>query len=467
MADQSPNSSFLGIDASSVQIESGRKAISAAGLKNIELRCQNILDFPLSEGKFDYIIVHGIFSWVPEVVREKILAICEAHLSEKGVAYISYNALPGWNMRRTIRDMMSFHTAAFAEPQTKVAQARALLKFLSDSVPTQGNAYGILLKSELDMIGKVADSYLLHDYLEEENTPFYFHDFIGRAAKHRLQYLAEPNLGQMLASNFSESVNKALSQLGNIVAQEQYMDFLRNRMFRQTLLCRAGISLNRNVTPERVKDIAVQPLLMQRNDPVDLAPGVSVAFKANGGQDISVSDTFLKAVLSVLSERTAEVHSFGALLREAQTRARSVKRPENPDQTSIEEATLAQNLMSLYAKGMLEVWAAPLALAAKLPEKPRVSPLVRHQSTASRYLTNYLHAPVPADVLGREVVLACDGQRSKSEIVSAVVAQVKAGKINVQEGGQPVSDEKRLHELLRPQVENVLDSLVRGGFFAN
>src|SRR5690606_24180804 len=107
--------------------------------------------------KFDYIIAHGIYSWVPEPVREKMLAICRDHLTDNGVAYISYNALPGWNMRRSLRDMMLFHTRGFNDAKMKVQQARALLKFLAESVPTEKNAYGMLLKSELDVFGKSAD----------------------------------------------------------------------------------------------------------------------------------------------------------------------------------------------------------------------------------------------------------------------------------------------------------------------
>ena len=466
MAEQMPEARFLGIDFSAVQVEAGRKAIEAAGLTNVELRHQNILDFPASEGKFDYIIVHGIFSWVPQPVREKILAICAEHLTEKGVAYISYNALPGWNMRRTIRDIMLFHTSAVKDPVARVGHARQLLKFLSDSVPTENNAYGILLKAELELISKVADNYLLHDYLEEENTAFYFHEFVGQASKHGLQYLGETSLSLMLATNFPESVSKPLASLGHIVAQEQYMDYLRNRMFRQTLLCRVNNPLVRNVTSERVTEMAFQSLLNAPTQPVDLTAGVSVAFPTSTGQQINASDPFLKSVLQVLSESGAQVLPFPAILEAARARSRPLLGTLPPNQGDVEHATLVANLLNLYSKGFLEVWAEPIATRADAPEKPLVSALVRHQAKASRYLTNRLHTPLPADPVARSVVALCDGTRTESEIVDGIVTDVIGGRLNVQENGAAVTDPARLRTLLAPQVQKVIQTLARAGYYA-
>src|SRR5436190_14329955 len=109
MADRARDSRFLGIDGSKIQIGAGQRALVASGLNNVELRQQDILEFSPGEGKFDYIIAHGIFSWVPDAVRHSILEICSANLTETGVAYVSYNALPGWNMRKSLRDMAKFH----------------------------------------------------------------------------------------------------------------------------------------------------------------------------------------------------------------------------------------------------------------------------------------------------------------------------------------------------------------------
>src|SRR4029077_17418480 len=119
------------------QVADGQKTVEALGLKNIELRAQSILDFD-DPGPFDYIICHGVYSWVPPEVQDRILAICGERLSENGIAYVSYNTYPGWYVRSGIRQMMLFHIRNLKDPQQRVQQARALLAFLSRSAPASG-----------------------------------------------------------------------------------------------------------------------------------------------------------------------------------------------------------------------------------------------------------------------------------------------------------------------------------------
>jgi len=181
MASSLPDSHFVGIDLSSRQIAEGNKLTESMGLKNIELKHLNILDVDKTLGSFDYIIAHGIFSWVPENVQDKMFQICSDLLSPNGVAYISYNTFPGWHFRGLIRDMMLYHTASLQVPAERAQQARAVLDFLSQSVPTNDNAYGIMLKNEVELLRQHADAYLLHDHLEATNEPIYFADFEARA----------------------------------------------------------------------------------------------------------------------------------------------------------------------------------------------------------------------------------------------------------------------------------------------
>jgi SAM-dependent methyltransferase len=106
MAFSLPRARFLGIDLSPRQIAEGRAAIAELGLENIELRAQNILDVSPGLGSFDFIVAQGVYSWVPEPVREQMLRLCAAALAPNGLALISYNTYPGWYMRTMIRDLM-------------------------------------------------------------------------------------------------------------------------------------------------------------------------------------------------------------------------------------------------------------------------------------------------------------------------------------------------------------------------
>jgi SAM-dependent methyltransferase len=253
LAESLPEATFVGIDLSERQIGEGREALAALGLRNVELRPLSVLDVGPDFGTFDYVLCHGVYSWVPPQARDKILDVCKNNLAPNGVAYVSYNTLPGWHMRGMIRDMMLIHAAQFPSPQQRVEQGRALLDFLAQSAAEEGGPYSTFLRSELDLLARKADSYVLHEHLEEHNQPVYFHQFIRAAAERGLCYLGEAGLPAMVPANFPPAVQATLDKLAaDQVHLEQYMDFLRNRMFRQTLLCHAEQRPVYRVSAERL-----------------------------------------------------------------------------------------------------------------------------------------------------------------------------------------------------------------------
>lgn len=467
MVERAPEARFVGIDASKVQIEKARKAQESAGLKNVELRCQNILEFPTEGVEFDYVIVHGIFSWVPDAVRDRILQICEQCLAPKGVAYISYNAYPGWHMRQSLRDMMLYHTRAFTDPKAKVGQARALLKFLVDSVPKENNAFGVFLAGELELLAKQPDNYLRHDILEEVNTPFYFHEFIERASRHRLQYLSEASIATMLADNFPATVQTTLGQVTkNIIAQEQYMDFLRNRPFRQTLLCRTGVNLQRNLTAGLLRQFAFQNRFKTDLTPIDYSPLVPVTFSATNGQQLTTSDPLVKGLFSVFAESPARILTFDNLLSQARARARAQVGALLASRSEVEEETVLANLMKLFGTGFVDICVEPIGISLKVPHKPEASPLMRYQALNSRFVTNRVHVGLPGDIFGRYLINVCDGTRTVEEIVEAMIGLIQGGKMQITGDGVVLTEAAALRQLVAPRVDQILQNLARNGVFA-
>ncbi len=91
MAVAMPESHFIGIELSARQLAEGQETVRRLGLTNIELHQKNILEVGPDLGRFHYILAHGVYSWVPEPVQDKILAVCQENLEPGGVAYVSYN----------------------------------------------------------------------------------------------------------------------------------------------------------------------------------------------------------------------------------------------------------------------------------------------------------------------------------------------------------------------------------------
>jgi methyltransferase-like protein len=412
MAVELPESSFLGIDASARQIDDGRRTIDAVGLSNVDLRHADIHATP-DLGMFDYVICHGVFSWVPASVRERILDICAQNLTRDGVAYVSYNTFPGWHFRGMVREMMRYHAARFDDPVTRVRQAAALLDFLASSVAAREGPYGQLLNEELELLRRVSGSYLFHEHLEDTNEPLYFHRFVEQAASRGLQYLGEAEISSMAAYRFPEEVRETLRRISSDQIQaEQYLDFLRNRTFRQTLLCHARVELQRSIDAGRLGALhlaaAVQP------EPPGEGDAVAV-FRGRGKQEISTRHPLLKAALGLLAEFWPSTVPFSELA------------PTAGATSAVDAAALAAQLLRLYVSaGPVELHTMAPAFVREVSSHPRASPLARHQAIEGEIVTNLRHERVQLSDLERFTLRLLDGSVERAAIAARLAEAIRS-----------------------------------------
>jgi SAM-dependent methyltransferase len=244
MAYRWPDSEFVGIDLSAPTIAQGCKTVADVGLTNIVLRACDIMQVDESFGEFDYIIAQGVYSWVPNPVGEKILSIFRERLAPHGVAYVSFNAYPGSHIRDLGRDMMLFRVRGMREPTEKVEAARSLVRWLDETSDRQ-DLYRAVLRVVHDRVRGKADPVLYHDDRSAEASAFLFADVAEAASRERLQYLGEADFS---FSTFGAPPAHARSLLERIpaeqvVAREQYLDFLTGRWFRESLFCHEDVAL--------------------------------------------------------------------------------------------------------------------------------------------------------------------------------------------------------------------------------
>lgn len=462
MAQALPGSQFVGVDLSSRQIEAGQQMIKAAGLTNIELRHADIAELdPAALGTFDYVIVHGVFVWVKKAVQEKIFQIARACLNPQGLAYISYNTLPGWRMRGMLREMMLYHTSQFPDEATKAKQAYALVNFLHENVDEKDNPYGLLLKRELEAIKNYEVSYFLHDFLGEVNEPCYFHEFIGRAMGHGLQYLGESSFSSMLVNNLPEKAAATLQNLSkNIIATEQYMDFLRNRPFRQTLLCRQDVRLVRNVDPMALKNLSLVCPLAPVSASPSLAAGVKESFRGVGNAVITSEHAFTKAFLLELVK--AQPHPIAFAKAHEQALQAIQGKAEAPSQQELD--SLAALLMNAYARGLIDVvaWVAPVAV--RPVEKPSVTALARFQAAAGLQVTSLHHVSATFDAFSRRLMVMLDGSRDVKTLIDEMVAACVRKELNVARADKPVETEADIRPIVTALVPRTLAQIANAGY---
>lgn len=460
MAEQLPNSRFIGIDGSQRQIVDGRRLLDALGLQNVELRHQDLCEFQPVEKEFDYIICHGVYSWVADDVQKRILEICEKGLAPNGVAYISYNTYPGWHMRGMIRDIMRFRAQFFETPESQLAQARGLLSFLSESVSTDNNPYGMLLKSELESISQSDDSYLLHDHLEEINDPIYFHQFAERAAKQGLQYLGEADFGVMSLDNFPDSVRAMLESVSRTtVEMEQYMDFLRNRAFRQTLLCRASVPLNRNLGPKPLLKMSIASSAVATEEADQQGEG-KITFR-RGTSILKTNDQVVIAAMRKLREVWPNSLAFAELAAMARSQAAGRPIPVNADVMSNETQRLAETMLRCFTTDQVDLHIQPPVFANSVSDRPKCSELARLQAEVETVVTNRRHSTIRLDDLQRQVLRALDGSRDQAALVRRLSELIACGDLIIHDQGQRITCDEQAQKLLETQVPQTLQLLVK------
>jgi methyltransferase-like protein/SAM-dependent methyltransferase len=463
MAERLPDSAFVGIDLSARQVAAGQSVVAALGLTNITLRQLSVLDLPDDFGPFDYILAHGLYSWVPPEVQAKLLAVCRHSMSPDGVAYVSYNVYPGWHGRGAVRDMMRFHTRRLAAAQAATAAARDLLAFLLEVVPPGASAYRGLLAEEQETLGQVRDTYIFHEHLEDVNEPVYFHEFRERAARAGLQFLAEADPTALFTPHLPVPLARALAQVGgDRFNREQYFDFLTNRRFRQTLLCHAGIPLASEPQTDGLVRLHVASCAECTAPPADLYSTRPQEFRGPKGISAETGHPISKAALLCLAEVWPRSLAFAEL--EAAARARIAGDAvvvQTADDYARDTRLLAENLLRCFAGGLVELHAHAAHLVTEPGERPRVSAYSRLQAKNGSWMTNARHEPVDLDALTCQLLRHLDGSRDRAALVEVLVRAVTEQDVPLERYGRPVKDPDLLRSILGRELDDNLRRLGR------
>src|SRR5215510_543867 len=325
LAYQYPDGVFLGVDLSARAIEIGQNAVARLGLRNIDLRALDITEMTPDDGQFDYIVGHGVYSWVPPHVRAKMLSIFRNNLSRQGVAYVSYNCHPGSYLRDLARSIMLYHVRDNSDPRQRVQQGRTLLQVIAD-MSSDKEVYGQVLRSQYERVRKMQEAVLHHDDLHADATAFFLYQVVEDASREGLQYLADATAplmtGALLELGDSDPLVKLLEQIPveDWVTREQYLDFVKGRMFRETLFCHHEIALQRPVPVSRIRDFQISTDIMPGSPDLDpQAPG-RAEFKMRTGQRMSTDHALTKAALLHLGAIWPQAIGFDDLVNAALAR---------------------------------------------------------------------------------------------------------------------------------------------------
>jgi len=418
----------------------------AAGLANVELRCATFEQ--LGEGlgesggnepaEFDYIVAHGVYSWVPSHARGALLDCVKRCLAAEGIAFVSYNAYPGSYLRDMARDMLRYHVQGVSDAGERLARAQELMKTIVEI--EQPSPFARVLREQMERMLGYSDALLFHDDLAEVSTPFYFHEFVEHARARGLQFLSEADLFESQMRDMPESAGRLMASLPQeAVVREQYMDFFKNRMFRQTLICHEAAPLNRTLDEATIESLWISSRARPKQDadwegeegrrpPGEIqairhgtVPGEDPeahTFLTPEGFSMTTSEPLVQAAMGALAEAWPRSVAFPALL----ARAREAAGPEAPPE--LVAARLRGVLLQAYLARIVMLAGCPPPVTGEIGERPTVSPLARAQSGAGlQALSSLLHANVRLDgKLEASALDLLDGTRTVTEVAAALDA---------------------------------------------
>lgn len=430
-----PKSEFLGIDLSGRQIGEAKRLAKDLGARNVEFRHADIMEVDASWGEFDYIICHGILSWVPDEVQEKIFGVFQTNLTPQGVAIVSYNTYPAWHSVEIVRNAMAFHASQFNSPQERLEHAVAFARFMAEYGPKESPLTAIF-KQESAITLSQDKGYVAHEYLETCNRPFYFTQIAGMAKEHALQYLGEPVFALMLLNNYPipDDIGQMIRAMP-LLKQEQYIDFFSYRRFRSTMLCRQDVALDRSLGSEDLMRFHFALASRDSDELKKMDPAgddrLKMTFPVLGFTvTLEVSDPLVKAAMVYLYRERPRYVSCEELWEKAVSLGKLTPAPKRDDPKQGLRA-LADSLVIPFSRGILNICLTPPKLTTRIAERPKISDIAQWQIARSSAVVSPLHNTHVLDPVMTHILRRLDGYHDRKQLAKSLDLGVKLGQFSL------------------------------------
>jgi len=402
MALGAPRAEFVGVDLAEKPIARARETVEALGLANAKFHVQDITTMGRSFGRFDYIIAHGVYAWVPLVVGEAMMRVIGGSLGDNGLAFVSYNAFPGARFRQILRDMLLSATDFIEDANEKVNVARSILAQTVQTWPDDDPYLNPLKMIARSIIEKAPEAFF-HDELNECYEPRLLSEVIAAARNVGLDYLCDTQV-ELCAEALFPSEKFAAAQpyaRGDWGRFEQLTDFSETRFFRNSIFCRGG-GIDRRLDPQRLRGLwAYGELTPLPRDPQ--APA-SFGFKTNKGAEMTTNSPRLAELLSRIGD------AFPSCV---------------PIDEAAEDADFAAFVLRLFVNKCIRLRTAPFSFTSTPGERPISSPLARLQAArGDRIMTSLRHIAVLFDdPIDRALIQLMDGSRTRDDLSRELAAR--------------------------------------------
>jgi len=399
MATAYPRARFVGFDLALGAVERARSRIAALGLTNIRIEHLDLMQFPADAGEFDFIIAHGFYSWVPGPVREALLALMNRHANANAICYLSFNARPGSTLRLAWRDAAGYHARGIEDAVTRAKASVDMLEMMAEASTAVPGAWRDVVDEMAALVREKGIHWVGHDDFGPVFEPFHFHEVVEAASRHGMQFLSEACHFDGQPFELGETARNVLASLeiANPVLREQYFDFLELRRFRQILLCRNGVALQRPIDIDGVRRLSFS----SSADECGVTPdGQVVEFNPLTGIRSKVSAMGQRIIGHLRAAWPCSLR-FEEIL---------------PDETDRSE--VARRLERLWACALLEAHAVPQRCGPATAPDPVVWKLARLEADEGGPVTTRIHSQCDPDHATRNLIRDLSGRHSRETLAA-------------------------------------------------
>lgn len=426
IANSMPNSEFVGVDISKDAILEANKQIDNLNLKNLKFYSKSFTDITTNElGKFDIIVMQGVFSWLKDDLRNDIISAAKQCLNENGLFYVSYNVSPGWHMAAPMIEYLKTILKNIPEGEQRQVQMATHLKFLYNAFLNKKTPYAMMMMREVENLSTQTYENIMHNYMDRE--PISFLDICNMANKHGLQYLSETTPAMLVVKN---RVPKEIEDLKNLVEQQWYLDALTGTKFRASIFVHNNLNISRNITTESINEsnlnflcnfhpVGGKEVLSKEN----IVSNNEIKFMLNDGQEIFHNNPIVKACL-------VEIYNFKFKSNDFGTTVKNICKEFGFDEKSVSE-TLGFLIQTYIFSGVIIPIYGIQWDYKQASDKPMLNAFARKQIEQNEQnIVGLSYNTVKLDLISKTIFTNCDGKHSAKDLESLLLEEFKTGKIS-------------------------------------
>ncbi|MGI0481656.1 class I SAM-dependent methyltransferase [Geminocystis sp. CENA526] len=249
-----PHAQFYANDFNPNHIHEAQKLAQSAGSQNVHFFDDSFSEFIEQDlPSFDFIVLHGIYSWITAENRQAIVNFIRKKLKVGGLVYISYNALPGWATAMPMQGLMIRYRQHSSEPILESIENA--LNFTGQLLEANAGYFtqNPALKSRYENLKQQNRHYLAHEYFNEEWNSFYFDQVAQELEEAKLNFVGSAQVIDYVdILNLSETAQQQLKQIKDATYREVVRDFFLNTQFRRDIFARGQLSMT---PPQHIKVI--------------------------------------------------------------------------------------------------------------------------------------------------------------------------------------------------------------------